>query len=84
MELALLLLLVGMLTVMVALFLVVGVGNMMIRFANKFLPAEVVTKAKKSVPNARTTIPANTMAAIVSAVSTVTQGKGTVVNVQKV
>ncbi|HPM12916.1 MAG TPA: OadG family protein [Bacteroidales bacterium] len=84
MDIALLLLVVGMLTVMVALFLVVGVGNMIIRFVNKFVPAEVVTKAKQTVSKASTTIPANTMAAIVSAVSTVTQGRGTVVNVQKV
>lgn len=84
MELALLLLVVGMSTVVVALFLVVGVGNALIQFANKFIPAEVVVKAKKTVSNLSSGIPANTMAAIVSAVSMVTNGKGNVVDVKKV
>lgn len=84
MELALLLLVVGMLTVMVVLFLVVGVGNMIIRFVNKYVPAEVIVKTKNTVSQTTTAIPANTMAAIVSAVSMVTGGRGNIVDVKKV
>lgn len=81
-ELALQLLGIGMITVFLILFLVVFIGNMIIKFVNRFLP-QVEIKATK--PRATTSeISAGKMAAIVAAVQTVTEGKGKVVKIEKI
>lgn len=80
-EIALQLLGIGMITVFSILFIVVFVGNVIIRFVNRFLPPIkpnlVVSKATNNK------IDSGKMAAIISAVQTVTGGKGKVVNVEK-
>lgn len=82
MEQALFLMLVGMITVFVVLILVVLLGNGIIMFVNKFFPEEKVA-AKPSIATAPA-INANVYSAICSAVSTVTGGKGNVVDVKKI
>ena len=81
-QLALQLLLVGMVTVFFILFLVVTIGNIIIQFINKFLP-EASTK-KAVAPVTQNSVDEKKMAAIVSAVQIITKGKGKVVNVEKI
>jgi len=82
MDLAFQLLGVGMLTVFAMLFLVVFIGNMIILFVNKYVPEEeAVVPSKRSADDA---IDPGKMSAIISAVNTVTGGKGKVVKVEKV
>jgi len=83
MEEALMLLGIGMTTVFVTLIMVVVVGTVIIRFVNAYVPAVEVTKARQQQPNNQE-IASNKMAAIVTAIDIVTQGKGKVTNIQKV
>jgi oxaloacetate decarboxylase (Na+ extruding) subunit gamma len=77
------LLYVGMLTVFAVLFLVVFIGNMIIRFTNKYVQeTEKVPVAKNGA--SQLSIDPQKMAAIVSAISIVTQGKGKVEKVEKI
>ena len=80
-EIALQLLGVGMLTVFLILFIVVFLGNVIIRFVNKFLPPAQPKLAVSKTTN--TGIDSGKMAAIVAAVQAVTNGKGKVVKVEK-
>ncbi len=73
---------VGMITVFVILSLVVIIGNLIIRFVNKYLPEEVVNKVQ-SVASQATGLNPKKVAAIVSAVKTVTEGKGHVTKIEK-
>lgn len=82
-EFALQLLGVGMLTVFLILFLVVFIGNMIIRFVNKYMP-EAQKKTSVSTRKSTTEIDSGKMAAIVAAVQMVTSGKGKVVKIEKV
>ena len=71
---------VGMITVSFILFLIVGIGNFIIRLSNKYLPEEVaVTKVKKTNEPSN-----NTLAAIAAAIDIATQGKGKVTNIKKI
>ncbi len=79
--LALELLGVGMITVFVILFLVIIIGNMIIRFVNKYFPEE--TKGKVSAGSTATEPDPRKVAAIVSAVKIVTKGKGRVTGVER-
>lgn len=80
-ELALELLGIGMITVFSVLFLVVFVGNMIVKVVNRYMPeVQVVTQKRQS----SSAINVNTMAAIVAAIQSVTHGKGKVVKVEKV
>ncbi|HZH72063.1 MAG TPA: OadG family protein [Mariniphaga sp.] len=77
---ALVLMAIGMITVFMILWLVVIIGNLLIRFTNKYVPAPVV---ESKVTGATTAIPAGTLAAIVAAIEAVTGGKGKVTNIEK-
>lgn len=77
------LLAIGMTTVFITLIIVVVVGNLIIKFANKYIPAPVVQKVTKAKQAVSSAISSNTLAAIVTAVDMVTNGKGKVVNVEK-
>lgn len=82
MGIALELLFVGMVTVFVILALVVILGNLIIRFVNRFIPeirkvSAQLTEAVISEINPKKT------AAIVSAVNTVTKGSGRVTKIEK-
>lgn len=83
MEFALLLLLVGMVTVFVALAFVVWVGNGIILYVNKYVPEQVVVAAKTTQRAVSGVIDSKKMAAIVSAVDIATKGKGKVVSIEK-
>lgn len=81
MEFVLELFFVGMITVLISLFIVVLIGNGLVVFSNKFLPAEVKTVVKKSIN--KSSVSTNAMAAIVAAVQEVTHGKGNVIDIKK-
>lgn len=81
-NLALLLMVVGMATVFAILLIVIYLGKWLISLVNKFAPEEAV--ASKSAAGAQATVPANVMAVIAAAVSVVTHGKGKVAKVEKV
>jgi len=70
---------VGMLTVFFILFLIVGIGNLIIKLSNKYLPEEVVpVKATNSSEPSN-----NTYAAIKAAIDIATKGKAQVTNITK-
>lgn len=71
-----------MITVFIILSLVVVIGNLIIRFVNKYLP-EVVAAKIQAVPANLGRTNSRKVAAIVSAVKTVTGGKGHVTNIEK-
>ncbi len=83
MEEALTLLAIGMVSVMFVLFLIVFVGNGMIRVINKFVPEVETTKTRSQQTNVPE-IASNKIAAITSAINILTQGKGKVTNIQKI
>lgn len=75
------LLAVGMITIFAILSLVVITGNLLIRIVNKYAePAP--TKEGKAHPSQ--SIPSRHLVAIVSAVETLTEGKGIVTHIQPV
>jgi len=74
-------LIVGMATVFLILWLVVVIGNLIIRFTNKWAPAPE-NNQKGGTPN--TPDSGDTVAAIVAAVETITKGKGKVTKITKV
>jgi len=79
---AVMLLAVGMITVFTILALIVIFGNFLIAFVNKFIPEEKVNRVVRSI--AREAIDSRKMAAIVSAVDVVTEGKAKVTSITKV
>lgn len=78
---ALLLMVVGMVTVFIILLIVIYLGKLLISLVNKYAPEEVIT-AKRSSQGAAP-ISGNVLAAITAAVNVVTQGKGKVTKVEK-
>jgi oxaloacetate decarboxylase gamma subunit len=72
-------LVVGMITVLLILWLVVVVGNVLIGITNKFWPLP----DGKETKDGNTAIPANKMAAIVAAVQMYTGGKGKITTIEK-
>lgn len=79
---AVMLLAVGMITVFTILALIVIFGNLLITLVNKFIPEEKVNKVMGSF--ALGAIDSRKMAAIVSAVDVVTEGKAKVTSITKV
>lgn len=73
---------VGMVTVFVILASVVIIGNVIIRFVNKFIHEEVTSQTKDS-GNPTVGINSKKMAAIVSVVNLVTKGTGRVTKIEK-
>lgn len=87
-ETGLLLMVVGMTTVFAILLIVINLGKGLIVLVNKYAPEEVVVKKQTSrVPataaNPKAGIAGQTTAAIVSAVSVATGGRGKVVKIEK-
>lgn len=80
-NIALLLMIVGMATVFAILLIVIYLGKGLIALVNKYAPEEVVPV--KQAANAPAAVPGNIMAAISAAVTVVTQGKGKVAKVEK-
>lgn len=73
---------IGMITVFIILSLVVLLGNLIIRFVNKYLPEEV-SKRVEQVASQAGDFNRKKVAAIVSAVKIVTGGKGRVTKIEK-
>ena len=80
-NIALLLMIVGMATVFAILLIVIYLGKGLIALVNKYAP-EKAAPAKQAA-NAPAAVPGNIMAAISAAVTVVTQGKGKVAKVEK-
>ena len=80
-NIALLLMIVGMATVFAILLIVIYLGKGLIALVNKYAPEEVAPA--KQDANAPAAVPGNIMAAISAAVTVVTQGKGKVAKVEK-
>ncbi len=80
-NIALLLMLVGMTTVFAILLIVIYFGKALILLVNKYAPEELVLS--KDAVNKPETIPANILTAINAAVTVVTQGKGKVTKVER-
>jgi len=74
---------VGMVTVFLILSLVVILGNLIIRFVNRFIP-EIQKVSAQIGDAAKAEINPNKMTAIVSAVNKVTKGTGRVTRVKKI
>ena len=71
---------VGMITVFFILFLIVFIGNLIIKLSNKYLPEEIIpVKLKKA-----TEASSNTFAAITAAIEIATKGKGKITNIKKI
>ena len=78
------LLLVGLITVLVILYLVVLIGNVVIRFTNRFIPAETMAVKKEfATGKAKPTNPAK-IAAVIAAVEAITGGKGKIEKIDKI
>ena len=82
MGMALELLGVGLTTVFIILSFVVVLGTLIIKFVNKYFSEEIKHIPKASV-NAAVAIGSKKLAAIVSAVNSLTKGTGRVTNVEK-
>ncbi|MEM1135735.1 MAG: OadG family protein [Bacteroidota bacterium] len=80
---ALMLLLVGMITVFFVLFMVVILGKLLIRLVNAF-HKEAPTHKKDSLATINQALPPNKLAAIVTTVEVVTQGKGNIKSIDKI
>lgn len=81
-NIALLLMIVGMATVFAILLIVIYLGKGLIALVNKYAPEEVAPAQQAA--NAPAAVPGNIMAAISAAVTVVTQGKGKVAKVEKI
>lgn len=78
------LLVVGMVTVYLILYIVIYLGKLLIVVVNKIAPEEVVKKAdSQSVTVNSTTVDANTEAIIKATVAQLTDGKGAVSKITK-
>jgi oxaloacetate decarboxylase gamma subunit len=87
-SIGLLLMVVGMTTVFAILFIVIYLGKGLIAFVNKYVPEEVVVKQQAPARAAVATSNAGGVsnqetAAIVSALSVLTGGKGKVTKIEK-
>lgn len=81
-EIALMLMVVGMATVFAILLIVIYLGKLLISLVNKYVPEEQLSAkqcAKSPAP-----VPGNIVAAITAAVNVVTQGKGKVTKIEKI
>lgn len=83
-ETALLLMFVGMSTVFVILFLVIGLGKGLIALVNTYAPAEIPVKGTAAASAVAPSLAGAETAAIVAAVSAVTAGQGKVTKIEKV
>ncbi|QGY48184.1 oxaloacetate decarboxylase [Maribellus comscasis] len=73
---------VGMVTVFVILWLVVIIGNVIIRITNKYFPGVETVKTQRTQPSERSS--SGKIAAIVAAVDIITNGNGHVAKITKV
>lgn len=70
---------VGMITVFFILFLIILIGNLIIRLSNRYLPEEAtVVKTKKVTASSD-----NKLKAIEAAIDVITKGRGKITNIKK-
>ena len=81
-NIALLLMVVGMATVFAILLIVIYLGKVLIALVNKYAPEEAAPA--KAAVNGPAPVPGNILAAISAAVTVVTHGKGKVAKVEKI
>jgi oxaloacetate decarboxylase gamma subunit len=81
-QIALLLIIVGMTTVFAILLIVINLGKLLIYLVNKYAPEEDVP-VKQTVNEEQTSIPKNILEAITATVNVVTSNKGKVAKVEK-
>lgn len=81
-NIALLLMVIGMATVFAILLIVIYLGKGLIALVNKYAPEEA--QSVKTTADGVAPIPGNILAAIGAAVTVVTQGKGKVAKVEKI
>ena len=81
-NMALVLLAVGMLTVFFILTLIVLLGNGLILVVNKYFPEPIRSKIAQSIPSQQE-FDSKKLAAIVTAIDIVTEGKGKVESIKK-
>lgn len=81
---ALMLMVVGMITVFAILLIVIYLSRLLITIVNKVAPEEVVVKKNSGRAPAPVVIDPNTLAAIKEAVNIVTNGKGKLAKVEKI
>ena len=81
---ALMLMTVGMFTVFVALGLVIAVGNVLIRFVNKYVPEDEKPEPKAVASATSVAISPDIMAAVDLAVAKITNNKGKVEKIEKI
>lgn len=78
---AILLMGVGMITVFIVLLCVVLIGNLLIRFVNRFVP---LSETSTQQPSLIAKIAPAKIAAMTSAVEVFTKGKGKITNINKI
>ena len=76
--LAIMLMVVGMATVLVILIIIIYIAKALVNFVNKYLPEDIPTLKTKTP-----TISSRKVAAITSAVNTITNGKGKIISIEK-
>ena len=84
---AILVSLVGMVTVFVILGLVVLTGKILIRIVNNFFPIQEIVPPATATPrnqSQKKTFEKSTLAAIITTIDTITHGKGKVDKIQKI
>lgn len=81
---ALQLMVVGMVTVFIILFIVIQLGKLLISVVNKVAPEEAPAQARQTKTATVATVDASTMAIIQAAVAQITGGKGSVKKVERV
>ena len=81
---ALLLMVVGMCTVICVLLVIIAFGNLLIRFVNKFVPAEEVKPQATSQQTSAMVVSPTVEKAIAKAVDALTNGKGRVEKVERI
>ncbi len=80
---ALKLMVIGLTTVFAVLLIIIGLGKLLIRFVNKYVPEEEKAPARQAAPAAQA-IPQNVLRAVELAVSQITGGKGKVEKIEKI
>lgn len=83
-QFGLLLMVVGMTTVFLILFIVIYLGKALISFVNKYVPEEVTNKKTVHATANVAAVSPQDSAAIASAINILTGGKGKVVKIEKI
>ena len=81
MQNAIMLMVVGMTTVFLILFLLIIFSKLLIHLVNRYVPIPI--EGKKRISSDQTAITSSKFAAIIAAVETITKGKGNIEKIEK-